>query len=217
MKSLVDVYPVFGLRVSCGPLELSAIRDDDIPHLVALAEDGIHDPAAMPFFFPWTDAPPAELPVNMARHYWEARAGFTAESFSLELVVRRDGEVVGVQAFDAKNFAVTRQGETGSWLARRHQGSGTGTLMRQAVCAFAFDSLGAVAITSGAFADNPASHAVSRKVGYRPNGTTIEKRRDGEAAVLEHLVLAPDDLVRPPHPVRVEGLGPLRAFIGLAD
>lgn len=39
--------------------------------------------------------------------------------------------------------------------------------MRQVMCAFLFDHL---AITSSAFTDNPASLAVSRKVGYRPNG-----------------------------------------------
>lgn len=37
--------------------------------------------------------------------------------------------------------------------------------MRQALCAFLFDCLDAQEITAGAFVDNPASLAVSRKVG----------------------------------------------------
>ena len=45
------------------------------------------------------------------------------------------------------------------------------------MCAFLFDELDAVAITSGAYADNPASAAVSRKVGYVPNGAKLELAR----------------------------------------
>ena len=84
--------------------------------------------------------------------------------------VRVAGELVGVQALHTENFRITRTGETGSWLGRSLQGRGLGTRMRRALCAFAFDHLGAVEITSGAFLDNPASLAVSAKVGYLPNG-----------------------------------------------
>ena len=71
-------------------------------------------------------------------------------------------KVVGIQALEGEGFPVTRTLETGSWLARRFHGQGIGTRMRQAVCAFAFDHLGAERITSSAFLDNPASLAVSR-------------------------------------------------------
>ena len=51
--------------------------------------------------------------------------------------------------------------------------------MRQTLCAFLFDHLDAEEITSAAFLDNPASLAVSRKVGYLPNGDFRERRRPG--------------------------------------
>ncbi|MBA2716023.1 MAG: GNAT family N-acetyltransferase [Propionibacteriales bacterium] len=215
MKSIEETWPQFALRIRCGPLELSAVRDDDIPVLVDLAERGIHPPSSMPFAFPWTDAPRTELARNMAVHYWQSRAASSKERWSLELVVRREGEVVGIQAFAAENYLVTRTGETGSWLGLEHQGQGTGTLMRQTMCAFLFDHLDAEEITSAAFVDNPASGAVSRKVGYSLNGQTREKRRDAEMAISQRLVLRPPDLVRSPYPLEVGGLPALRRDMGL--
>ena len=67
----------------------------------------------------------------------------------------------------------------------------------------------------GAFTDNPASMAVSRKVGYRPNGHTRHERREGELAICDRVVLAPKDLLRPEHDLVVEGVGPVRRLIGL--
>jgi RimJ/RimL family protein N-acetyltransferase len=86
--------------------------------------------------------------------------------------------------------------------------------MRRAVCAYAFDHLGAEEVTSAAFLDNPASLAVSRKVGYRPNGVVRLKRRDGEMALNQRLVLTPTDLVRG-EPLEVVGAEDLRRFLEL--
>ena len=110
---------------------------------------------------------------------------------------------------------MTRTGETGSWLGRAHQGRGIGTLMRQAICVTLFDHLGAEEITSAAFLDNPASLAVSRKLGYVDNGQIRRQRREGELAVTQQLILRPNDLVRPTHPVHVEGAASVRRLIGL--
>jgi RimJ/RimL family protein N-acetyltransferase len=83
------------------------------------------------------------------------------------------------------------------------------------MCAFLFDHLGFEEITSGAFTDNPASLAVSRKVGYRDNGVRRLKRREGELATNLGLVLTPEDFVRGEHPLEVHGLAPFRRSIGL--
>lgn len=131
--------------------------------------------------------------------------------------MRHEGVPVGVQAFQTRNYLVTRSGETGSWLVRSRQGRGIGTLMRQVVCAFVFDQLDAEEITSSGFVDNPASLAVSRKVGYVENGTSREQRRPGELALSRQLVLRPQSLVRPAYPVEVEGVAAFRQFIGLPE
>jgi len=210
-----QLWPPFALTVTAGPLTLQAVRDEDMPALLELVLAGLHDPAVMPFSTPWTDAAPADLLRQSAAYYWRSRADFSPASWSLDLVVRLAGEIVGVQALFGENFPVTRVAETGSWLGRAHQGRGIGTLMRQAACALVLDHLGGEQLTSAAYEDNPASLAVSRKVGYVDNGVERRQRRDGEPAVLRRLVLTVDAFVPGPDPVRVEGVEGLRRAIGL--
>jgi RimJ/RimL family protein N-acetyltransferase len=95
-------------------------------------------------------------------------------------------------------------------------GRGTGTLMRQAICVLCFDHLGFTEVTSGAFLDNPESRAVSRKVGYVENGRVRLKRRDTRA-VNQQLLLTPEALVRPPHPVEVDGVAGVRRLLGIDE
>ncbi|MFP5283516.1 MAG: GNAT family N-acetyltransferase [Actinomycetes bacterium] len=214
MLSLEEIWPPYALRVTEGDLTLTVVRDEDIPGLVQLALDGIHPAEQMPFSAPWTDDNPADLPANNLRYYSRVRADFTPERFDLVCAVRVGGELAGVQGFHTQDFAVTRTGETGSWLGRRFQGAGIGTRMRRAICVLAFDGLGAEEVTSAAFLDNPASLAVSRKVGYQPNGVVRLKRRQDEMARNQRLVLTPDTFVRGPS-VRLEGVAELRAFLRL--
>ncbi len=213
---LSTIWPPYEVRITAGDLELTIIRDEDLPGLVELVLDGVHDRATMPFSVPWTDVDPTRLPADFLRYHWSTRSAFTPERFSLDFAVRRAGELVGTQGLHAEDFAVTRTAETGSWLARRFHGQGIGTRMRRSVCAFAFDELDAVEITSGAFVDNPASLAVSRKVGYRPNGTRRVARR-GEPAINQRLVLTPGDFVRGDDETTVTGTATLRRFLGLVE
>ena len=215
MRTLEEIWPVFGLRVTAGPLQLTPVQDQDIPALVDLAEQGIHGPADMPFLVPWSATPASELGRTMAGYYWRTRAEFGPAKWDLELAVRWDGVVAGVQGVRTADYLVTRTGETGSWLGRAHQGRGIGTLMRQTVCALLFDHLDAQEVTSGAFEDNPASLAVSRKVGYSDNGVVRMRRREGEMALLRRVRLSPDALVRSDYSLDVEGVVPLRRLIGL--
>lgn len=215
MSSLVDLYPPFGLHVVAGPLELRGLTDELLLEVCDLAERGIHDPAEMPFYFPWSTAPVGELGRNTAAYHWGKRSTFSPEDFCLDLAVLLDGQVIGCQGVAAKHFPVTRTGETGSWLGREFQGRGLGTAMRQVFCELLFDHLGFEEITSAAFVDNPASLGVSRKVGYAETGLTRVKRRDGELARTRGFVLTPDALVRGDVPVEATGADAVRAFIGL--
>lgn len=213
--TLCDLLPALTLRVAAGPLEMRGITDDDIPALVDLVLEGVHEPAQMPFTFPWTDAPAAQLPRLFAQYHWRTRADFSPAAWTVNLAVRHEGRLVGVQGLATTSYLVTRSAETGSWLGRRFQGRGIGTAMRQAMCAFAFDDLGAGEVRSGAFTDNSSSWAVSRRVGYREDGTERRERRPGEQATLRRLVLSPADLARGRHPVEVVGLAAFRRSIGL--
>ena len=219
--TIQDVLPVLGLRIAvsspAGDLELVGITDDLLAELAAVAGAGVHEPERMPFTFPWTDTPPERFALQFAQYHWGTRAGWSAEKWDLNLAVVQDGRPIGVQGFSTTDYLVTRVGETGSWLGQAHQGRGVGTTMRRAICALLFDHLDAVRITSGYFSDNPGSGAVSRKVGYRENGTERRQRRPGELATLTHLTLDPEDFVRGGVEIQVEGLAPLRRSIGLDE
>jgi RimJ/RimL family protein N-acetyltransferase len=215
-SDLASIWPLFGLRILSGSLELRPVSDVDIPELVELARTGIHAPESMPFSNNWTDAPAGDLGRNMATYYWAKRADMSPARWTIDFVVRANGEAVGVQGlYTTTNYLVTKTCETGSWLASRNHGQGIGTLMRQTICQFAFDCLDAHSVTSAAWTDNPASLAVSRKVGYAPNGQRREERRPGEVAIMQDLVLTPQSLVRHGLGLDVEGLAEARAHIGL--
>jgi RimJ/RimL family protein N-acetyltransferase len=209
-----NLLPMLDLRVVAGDLELRGISDDDLGVLADVALGGVHDPARTPFTVPWTDAPAEELPLRFAQYHWRTRADWSPDSWALNLGVWLDGRLLGVQGCTASDYLVTRTAETGSWLGRAAQGRGIGTRMRQMLCAFLFDHLDAAVITSGYFVDNPASGAVSRKVGYRENGVERRQRRPGELASCQHMVLSRDDFVRG-EPIEVHGLAAFRLSIGL--
>ena len=220
--TLAEAFPPLGLRITAGPIELRGMDDDALIQLANLAREGIHAGDAMPFLVPWTLRPADSFHREYLQHHWGVRAGFGPAKWSLDLAVRYEGELVGTQGVSTEDFLLTRTGETGSWLGSRYQGRGIGTRMRQTICAFLFDHLGFEEITSAAFSDNAASNAVSRKVGYRPNGVVRKLRgrsaddpEDGRVVAAEQLyVLTPDDLVRGQELV-VEGVGPVRMLIGL--
>ncbi len=206
---------MLGLRIRQGPLELRGITDEDLVEMCELAERGIHPPDQMPFNMPVDRRADRGSGRNTAQFHWASRANFAPASWDLQFGVWRNGVLVGCQGFATKDYLVTKTGETGSWLGQEFQGQGIGTAMRQAVCAFAFDYLDAEQITSGAFLDNPASAAVSRKVGYRENGGRRMQRRPGEMAEHVDFLLTSDRLVRSEHPLAVEGVEAFRSSIGL--
>ncbi|HEY5629237.1 MAG TPA: GNAT family protein [Candidatus Limnocylindrales bacterium] len=214
MASIVDAFPIIGLRITAGDLVLQGIDDETIVGLIEVARRGVHEPGRMPFLVPWTETPADEFALRFAQYHWGVRTEFTRDRWRLDLAVRWQGLLVGTQGFSTHDYLVTRTGETGSWLGMAYQGRGIGTRMRQAMCAFVFDCLDAQEVTSGAFMDNPVSHSVSRKVGYRPNGIGRHQRRPGEMAVQQRFILTPADLIRGPE-ITVEGLAPVRRLIGL--
>jgi RimJ/RimL family protein N-acetyltransferase len=212
---LTDVWPLFGLVLRTPRLELRLPSLEQLAALGELAGDGIHDPAQMPFQTPWTDAPPPERARAVLQYQWSKWASLTPAAWTLELVVLAGGEVVGVQAIGATDFAVTREVVTGSWLGLRHQGRGIGTEMRAAVLALAFTGLGAETATSAAFADNPASLAVSRRLGYLDDGVGRFAVRD-RLRIDQRLRLDRDRWeAHRTVPVEIEGLEPCRELLGL--
>jgi RimJ/RimL family protein N-acetyltransferase len=216
MSALADMFPPAGVEVRCVDLRLAWLSDDDLPGLVEVALRGVHDEGFMPFESPWTLAPRAELPANTLRFLWSRRAAITPDDWNLTFGVFVDGRIAGIQELTGKHFPATRTASTGSWLGREFQGRGVGTLMRQLVCALAFDHLGALECRSAAFSDNSRSLGVSRKVGYDIVDTTREARSDAQGWQTHHVLrLTPQGFVRPARPIEYEGVEPFRDFVGL--
>src|SRR3954469_1260435 len=71
----------------------------------------------------------------------------------------------------AGDFARMRSAETGSWLLPEWRGQGLGREGREAMLHLLFEGLGAREARSTAHPDNTPSNAVSRALGYRPDGT----------------------------------------------
>jgi RimJ/RimL family protein N-acetyltransferase len=213
-----DPWPPRVLTLHTPRLELRPDDDEGLAELVGLAYGGVHPPEQMPFKHPWTDADPRYLGRGTLQHFWSERAALRPESWSLHFLARLDGRVIGVQSLTAVDFAATREVSSGSWLGQRYQRQGLGTEMRAAVLGLAFDHLHARSARSAAFTDNTASLAVSRRLGYRPDGTQVLVRR-GAAAVLVRLLLTREDFVqhRPPWRPRVHGVEACRELLGAAS
>lgn len=208
--------PLHGLRITTPNLELRVPDEALIDDLVDLAAQGIHDPAVMPFVKAWTDVEPPTFQRNVVQYHWRAQANSSPKEWTLNFVTLREGTVVGTQALSASDFATRRAVETGSWVGRAHQGQGIGKEMRRAVLTFAFDHLGARVAGTAAIDGNEASLAVTRGIGYEPNGWGIVAPR-GQPLREDRFVLTRErfDDVGARLSMTVEGLEPCLPLLGL--
>lgn len=208
-------WPLFELRITTPRLQLRLPDEQLLDDLTDTILDGVHEPEQMPFVTGWTKAPREELPFNNLSWFWGKLAGFARDNWHLPLAVVIGGKAIGIQELHAKDYPITREVASGSWLGLRYQGQGYGTEMRAAALYFAFSELGAEVASSGAFADNFASIAVSRRIGYQDNGVN-RLARDGVMAEELRFRLTRDDWER--HrtiDVCVEGFDSCRQLFGL--
>ncbi|MGH3902682.1 MAG: GNAT family N-acetyltransferase [Pseudonocardiaceae bacterium] len=210
---MADPWPLRHLVLRTPRLTLRPDDDEGLRELAALALRGVHPAEQMPFGYPWTDQPPDDLVRGALQHHWEARARLSSSDWRVNFLVRHEGRVIGTQGLSGKEFAITREVSTGSWLGMAHQAQGFGTEMRAAVLLLAFDHLGAATARSGAFTDNPSSMRVSEKLGYCQDGTKAHARR-GERASEIRLLLEPRGFVRPEWTLEVQGLDGCRELLG---
>ncbi|BCL15296.1 GNAT family N-acetyltransferase [Micromonospora sagamiensis] len=212
---LIDHWPLLGLRVRTARLELRLPNEDELAELAAVAARGVHEPGVRRFLVSWTEGAPAERARALVQSHWRNRGDWTPQSWSLDLVVFVDGRPVGVQDVWAREFPARREVATGSWLGLAYHGRGIGTEMRAAALHLAFAGLGATHATSASFVDNAAPLAVSRKLGYQPDGITRDVR-DGEVLVSQRLRLTRENWDRTDRPaVTISGLEPCLDLFGI--
>ena len=122
---------------------------------------------------------------------------------------------MGVQAMWAGEFAITREVTSAPWLGLAHQGRGIGREMRAAMLHLAFAGLGAAHATTASFTHNAAPLAISRKLGYRPDGITRDVLH-GRVMVSQRMRLTREDWERTERPaVTVNGLEACLPLFGL--
>jgi RimJ/RimL family protein N-acetyltransferase len=210
------LWPLFDLRVHVADLELRVPTDDDLVELVRIARAGIHPDDEMPFSVPWTDPPSPAFERGFAQYHWNTRASWQPTNWTLELAVARGGTLVGIQGMSARDFAVLRTVNTGSWLGRAFQRQGIGRLMRQAILGLAFDHLGAEIALSGAFIDNVASLRVSEAVGYERNGLDRTAPRGSARDMQRYRMTREQWRSRPRPDISVDGIEDCLELFGAA-
>ncbi|HLE99024.1 MAG TPA: GNAT family protein [Gaiellaceae bacterium] len=213
---MIELAPIFGLRLRTPRLELRLGSRDELVELGRLAERGIHSPDEMPFAVAWTDRVGEddfldEFVAFHERHLDEWSPG----DWTLNLLVWEGDELAGTQALFAGEFAERRWVATGSWLGGPFQRRGIGTEMRAAVLELAFRGLGAVRAESSWLEGNEGSRRVSVKLGYVEY--VLGSKSPRGTPVVEHGVEIERSAWRCPVQVEIEGLEPCLALFGLSE
>ncbi|GAA1671090.1 GNAT family protein [Glycomyces endophyticus] len=214
---LADHLPILRLRLRTDRLELRLPQHpDEIAALADTAAAGVHDPGFMPFSIPWTADGPAATARSVALWYHRAVGRWDAKDWGYPFFVFHDGDPIGVQVVAGKDFALTREVDSGSWIGRAHQGNGYGTEMRAAVLHLAFAGLGAETARSGSYDGNDASARVSRRLGYRPDGEEFHVVQDRRRHLNRWRLTRADWEAHRTHDVAIDGLdGDVLSMLGL--
>jgi RimJ/RimL family protein N-acetyltransferase len=171
-------YPPFELEVTTPRLRLLGATDERLEQLIPVVREGVVRDDELPFDDPMSFYEPSPTREwRWMRAIWSGRARTQPSWWRLYSVVDVDGELVGMQDLIAEDFPAFAAVTTFSWLAPHARRQGIGREMRAAILHLAFTGLGAREATSEAFVDNTASNAVSRAMGYEPNGTAWATRR----------------------------------------
>lgn len=213
---LADLWPTYALRIHTPRLSLRLPQEGELAALADVAACGVHAPGERPFLTPWTEGGPEERARSVLQNHWDRLASWTPSNWRLGLGVFESGtRPVGMVTLYARDFRVVRQVTTTSWLGLAHHGQGLGTEARAGVLTLAFDHLGATDAITEVFPDNHASHGVSRKLGYLPDGISKDARGE-EVLVSDRLRLDAARWAEVERPVvTVEGVeASLEMFLG---
>ncbi len=201
-----SLWPLLGLRIRTPRLELRLPTEEEAFELFARVPDDYESDPAAP-------APAGPRQVAFLQQFWRALGNWKLDDWRVPLGVWHEGEAIGQQELEARNFATLRTVESSSFLVPSARGTGLGKEMRRAVLSLAFDHLGAEYAKSGAWDDNAASLGVSRAVGYADNGWDPHER-EGARGVMRRVLLQRKDW-RPATDVEVAGLDACREWFGV--
>jgi RimJ/RimL family protein N-acetyltransferase len=189
-------WPLFALRVRTPRLTLRLAGEAELLALAERAAGRVLAPDQRGFMGSWTQLTSPQFERSFMQHHWRTRASWQPEHWELDLGVFPTGEPepVGMIGAGAQRFASQRSATTGSWLLPEARGRGLGIEARAAILQLLFGGLGAREARSGAHPDNAPSHAVSRRLGYRQDGTEPFPAADSaEPVTMIRLLLTRED------------------------
>jgi RimJ/RimL family protein N-acetyltransferase len=214
--SLAQHWPLFQLCVRTPRIELRYPTDDEVAEIADRSvEQGIHDPAFMPFAMEWTDVPAPLQQRRSLQHHWSLRAAWEPTSWNCNFAVVVDGRIVGAQSAGADDFATLGTILTGSFLFRPEQGKGIGTEMRAAVLHLVFAGLGAHIARTSAWEDNTQSLGVTRKLGYEFEGQRRALSRGAPREMISFRLTRPTWEAHRRDDIEIEGLEPCLELFGV--
>jgi len=186
-------YPLLDVRVSTPTLELRGATDELLDQLAEVVRSGRTHADPPPYDDPMSfyETDPDLRVAKWLRAIWRGRGRVEPDAWRLYFVVMVDGRPVGEQTLTGASFSTVRTVTTFSWLSLDLRGRGLGREMREAILHLAFDGLGATEAGSDAFVDNVGSNAISRRLGYEPNGSEWATRQ-GDPALLNRWRLTRD-------------------------
>lgn len=147
-----------------GAIELRPWHLDDVDALVAAWAD--------PDIARWTGVP-ASPDADTARRWIGGEADRRAHGLALDLVVVRDGTLVG----EVGLVVVPRRASTaevGWWTAADHRGQGSAGVAAGLLASWALEELNLTSVLARCAIGNPASASVARAAGFTPIGTDDE-------------------------------------------
>lgn len=178
-------YPLLQMRVTTPTLELRGATDDLLDELADAVRAGAANAEPPPYDDPISlyEPDPDVRVAKWLRGIWRGRAKAGHDAWRLYFVVVVDERPIGMQDLSGVNFSTLGTVTSFSWLVGDQRGRGFGREMRAAILHLAFDGLGAREAGSDAFVDNHGSNAISRQLGYEPNGSDWATRQ-GEPCLL---------------------------------
>ncbi len=206
-------WPLADLRLTTPEVELRPLCEADLPELVAILPDDLEqDPEAVRYDVDRH----TQRDITMVQGYWGSRGGWRPDAWNLMFAVRFGGRLIGAQSLEAQDFAALRVVDSWSFLATDSRGRGLGKQMRRAVLALAFGPLAAESAVTSAWHDNHASLGVSRSLGYRDNGVSVQQRGDTRGTIA-HLRMIRADWCRTElaDDIEIERFEPCQPFFGV--
>ncbi|MFC4909322.1 GNAT family N-acetyltransferase [Actinomadura gamaensis] len=197
-----EYWPLDDLCVRSGSIELRPPLPAEYEALADAAARETHVHPLIPFLEHASDTP-MERGRRTLQWLWRNYGTWRPDEWSLALAVLDRGRLVGVQNVRARDFARDRVTQSGVWVFRDERGQGIGKHSRHALLHLIFDGLGAERSRFRAAADNRASLALARSLGYVEDPPPATGRGGAR-----HFSLTADRWRARPHPVpaHIEGL-----------